>query len=37
MTVKMDSETRWSARSEAVYEGLDELVGLLKNYQKMQL
>ena len=30
MTVKRDSETRWSARSEAVYEGLDELVGLLE-------
>lgn len=33
ITVKRESETRWSARSEAVkamYEGLDKLVGLLK-------
>ena len=33
ITVKRESETRWSARSEAVkaiYEGLDELVGLLE-------
>jgi hypothetical protein len=34
ITVKRESETRWSARLEAVnaiYEGLDELVGLLEN------
>ena len=33
ITVKRESETRWSARSEAVkaiHEGLDELVGLLE-------
>ncbi|GLV33410.1 hypothetical protein CBL_21209, partial [Carabus blaptoides fortunei] len=37
ITVKRESESRWSARSEtvkAIHEGLDELVGLL---QKMQL
>ena len=38
--VKRESDTRWNARSEgvkAIYEGLDELVGILEKFQKMQL